>query len=175
MPAARLKCRATLKALCHRINVAGDTIMIDVTRSALQEKLGLKIIDKEENHESPLTISVPVKLQRRGVETKLIIQADGIGTRSPDANLITLIANARSWWQQLCNGDVDTIKEIADRVSMDAGDVSRILPLAFLSPKIVATILDGRQPVTLTAKALKRTGNLPLDWTAQAEYLGFGP
>lgn len=114
-----------------------------------------------------------MRFRRRGVETKLIIQADGVGARSLDATLITLVSKARSWWQQLTNGDAETINEIADRESMDAGDVSRILPLAFLSPKIVEAILNGRQPITLTAKALKRTGNLPLDWTEQAEHLGF--
>ena len=41
--------------------------------------------------------------------------------------------------------------EIAEAESMPASEVSRQLPLAFLSPRIVDAILQGRQPADLTA------------------------
>jgi hypothetical protein len=46
------------------------------------------------------------------------------------------------------------------------------LPLAFLAPDIVEAILQGRQPVELTALRLKRT-RLPLSWVEQRRLLGF--
>ncbi len=49
----------------------------------------------------------------------------------------------------------------------------RILPLAFLAPDIVKAILDGRQPVALTAESLRRLPALPTDWDAQRRLLGF--
>lgn len=40
------------------------------------------------------------------------------------------------------------------------GDVSHFLPLAFLAPDIVESILAGRQPLELTAEQPKRVGFL---------------
>lgn len=51
--------------------------------------------------------------------------------------------------------------------------MSRLLPLAFLSPKITEAILTGTQPVDLTAQRLSRITNLPSAWNEQAELLGF--
>ncbi len=55
---------------------------------------------------------------------------------------------------------------------MEQGDVSRCLPLAYLAPDIVETILQGRQPVELTVLRLKRT-RLPPSWVEQRCLLGF--
>ena len=48
--------------------------------------------------------------------------------------------------------------------------IRRLLGLAFLSPKLVEAILQGGQPVGLTATRLTEL-DLPLDWTAQHELL----
>jgi len=41
------------------------------------------------------------------------------------------------------------------------------------APGIVEAILDGRQPVELTAKRPLLREDLPLDWPAQRRQLGF--
>ena len=43
---------------------------------------------------------------------------------------------------------------------------------AFLAPDLGEAILDGTQPVALTAERLKRTGELPLLWDEQRAMLG---
>ena len=63
--------------------------------------------------------------------------------------------------------------EIAEAESMPASEVSRQLPLAFLSPRIVDAILQGRQPADLTAKALQHMGEILADWNRRAKALGF--
>jgi len=45
--------------------------------------------------------------------------------------------------------------------------------LAFISPDIAATIVDGRQPVELTANRLKQSLPLPMSWIDQRRVLGF--
>jgi hypothetical protein len=47
------------------------------------------------------------------------------------------------------------------------------LPLAYLAPDITQAILEGRQPVDLTAFRLKRIGALPVSWAEQRRLLGF--
>ena len=48
----------------------------------------------------------------------------------------------------------------------------RLLRLNYLAPDIVAAILDGEQPSSLTRKMLLY-GELPLDWALQRRMLGF--
>jgi len=60
------------------------------------------------------------------------------------------------------------------RENMDKADVSRILKLAFLAPTIVSDILNGKQPLELTAQSLMKTSsNLPACWSLQKAYLGY--
>jgi len=51
------------------------------------------------------------------------------------------------------------------------GYIRKILPLAFLAPDIVKTILAGHQSVTLSLKVLLQA-NLPDDWDAQRKIFG---
>jgi hypothetical protein len=39
--------------------------------------------------------------------------------------------------------------------------------ISFLAPDVVAAILDGRQPATLTRQKLARMTDLPPEWEAQ--------
>src|SRR5205814_2568404 len=48
--------------------------------------------------------------------------------------------------------------------------IRRLIGLAFLSPQLIETILQGRQPVALTATRLTEL-DLPLDWTEQQKLL----
>jgi len=44
---------------------------------------------------------------------------------------------------------------------------ARTLPLAFLEPAIVEAMIEGRQPIGLTPRTLKRIGMLPCSWPEQ--------
>ncbi len=65
------------------------------------------------------------------------------------------------------------MREISHKFTIDEGDVSRFLPLAFLAPDIVEAILRGWQPTGLTSETLKRLRNLPKSWEDQRKFLGF--
>ena len=71
------------------------------------------------------------------------------------------------WFDDLKSGKVTSISEIAERDNIDRNEVSRFLPLAFLAPDLVEKILNGQQPVSLTANRLKRMSDLPVDWQEQ--------
>ena len=60
---------------------------------------------------------------------------------------------------------------IVHREAADVGDVSRSLQLAFLAPDLVERIIDGTQPVALTAERLKPV-DVPLLWEDQRAMLG---
>ena len=57
---------------------------------------------------------------------------------------------------------------------MGAPYAARLMRLNYLAPNIVVMILNGRQPVGLTASQLISDTRLPLEWSAQRAALGFG-
>ena len=91
----------------------------------------------------------------------------------PDPQLCRLVARARLCFDQLASGEIPSVRIMAEHNGSHESDISRILPLAFLAPDIVEAILDGRQPVELTAESLKRLPALPTDWDAQRRLLEF--
>ncbi len=63
--------------------------------------------------------------------------------------------------------------EIADREGIDKPKVTRLLRLAFLSPRLERQIRDGEQPVAVTVKTLTRQHGLPLLWEEQEALVAF--
>jgi hypothetical protein len=45
--------------------------------------------------------------------------------------------------------------------------VGRVIRLAFLAPDIVESIVEGRQPTSLTAEAVTQHIDIPLEWRSQ--------
>ncbi len=118
------------------------------------------------------SILVPLAVKRRGVETRLLI---GGGDKRPSITILTWCEASLTHepGEALASGAVTSSKEIALAENIPVFEVSRQLPLAFLSPTIVEFILQGRQPIALTAKGLQRLSDLPLVWDLQAHILGF--
>ena len=83
--------------------------------------------------------------------------------------MIDLVARAHIYLGALSAGRERL--EIAAQYGVHPEDVSRLLPLAFLSPHIVSAIITGHQPADLTARYLSRQIDLPLDWVAQEKLL----
>ncbi len=104
---------------------------------------------------------------------KLVTTDEREGPPAPDAHLFAAVAQGRHWFAQIRGGEVQSVRDLAERHGVNQGDVSRILPLGLLAPDIVEAILAGRQPTELTAARLKRVRDLPLSWAEQREILGF--
>ncbi|MGJ8560644.1 MAG: hypothetical protein ACSHX3_10440 [Litorimonas sp.] len=106
-------------------------------------------------------------MRRRGVEIKLIIGGQALG--EPDPELIKLIAMGRDWYEGLKSDRYTSQLEIGCEHGFDKADVSRILNLAFMSPKIVSEIIAGHHPVEMTMGSLKvSAGKLPACGNDQA-------
>ena len=91
---------------------------------------------------------------------------------SRDEHLVRIVARSYKWMQQLIAGEVVSLKTLAADEGLDPAEISRLLPLACLSPDIVEAILAGRQPANLTVERLKRLPDLPLEWSKQHQLLG---
>ena len=160
---------AMLPALLRRVTVSGGTIRIELSNRALLDgTTGPGMIDTIEPGQ-PATIEVPFQLRRRGVEIRLVLRAEGAET--PDDKLVSLVARSHRWRDQLTSGAITSIREIAQAEGIDGGDVSRLLPLAFLAPEIVEALMNGRQGVELTAEKMRQILPIPCSWSEQRHQL----
>ena len=114
---------------------------------------------------SALSLQLPVRQRRRGVETRLII---GATQPARDDILIANIARAEQWRAALSSGD--DLATIAARDGITVKYLGQMLPFAFLSPKLIRAILEGRQPPALTTNWIRRRG-LPVSWADQDRIL----
>ena len=120
-----------------------------------------------------MTRDIPLQIKRRGVEMRLVIERGDSSRPKVDPILLKEIARAHRCFQALLTRRVASIAELAAREGVDDRYVSNVLPLAFLAPEIVEAIVRGAQPADLTATKLVRGIDLPLDWQAQKQALGF--
>jgi hypothetical protein len=81
------------------------------------------------------------------------------------------MTQAYVWHKKLINGEVRSIRQLANIYGYSERPVAKTLRLAFLAPDIMESILDGSQPEALTVRDLQE--RLPLDWQGQRKALGF--
>jgi site-specific DNA recombinase len=79
--------------------------------------------------------------------------------------LLTAIAKARGWIDDIRLGRIASFAEIAEREVQGERHIRLLAPLAFLSPRIIAAIVDGTAPADLTVTGLAKT--LPYSWCEQ--------
>jgi len=159
-----------IRPMLCRVVLGDGEVRITLARGPLRAALGLpNDMHNDEVHE----VTVPARLSTSGVGLKLVVD-DGVDRRrAPDPALIKLIARAHKWWEQLQSGQAASIRELAAAEQASRSHVGRVLRLAFLAPDIVEAILDGRQPVGLSAKRQLLHTQQPYDWSEQRHLLGF--
>ncbi|MCM2396730.1 hypothetical protein NBH19_11670 [Rhizobium sp. S95] len=116
-------------------------------------------------------ITLPLTIKRRGVESRIVLDGVHQQKAAPDQDLIALIGKAHLYLQLLTDGSGTNIADLCRIYGLSNSDISRILPMAFLSPKITEAILTGMQPADLTVAKLTRMLELPVEWQAQQEIL----
>jgi hypothetical protein len=120
-----------------------------------------------------IELTAAVEFKRRGAALKLVLPgvASHRNVRSKcDPVLVKAIARGRAWFDELAAGRVRSLHELALRDGITRRYIRRLVGLAFLSPKLVETILQGRQADELTATYLTEL-DLPLDWAEQHRLL----
>ncbi len=161
-----------VRDLVDRVELGARSITLMLRQNVLRTRLGLSEVGSVDAKDLLLTIQEPIELRRRGVEAKLVFRKGGAEGTNVDEGISRMIGNAHCWFERLASGDVPSIRDMAHCENLSETEITRVLPLAFLAPDIVETILDGRQPVEMTATSLRRISSLPTDWAHQSRVLG---
>ncbi len=85
--------------------------------------------------------------------------------------LVLAIARAKLWMRDLRSGEYADTMAIAQRFRLSDAHVRRILRFGYLAPDIVETIIEGRQPRSMTVKRLLK--GIPCVWADQRAAFGF--
>lgn len=144
--------------LVARVHLESDQITIGVDVSTVVEL-----------PDCILQLMVPVGFRRRGIQKRLILTEEPSALHDPrvDAALLKAIVRARVWFDDLANSRVASLEEVGRRERISDRYVGSLMSLAFLAPDIVAGVVDGTQPMTLTTQELVMRTNLPIAWDHQ--------
>ena len=119
-----------------------------------------------------LRLAISAQLKRAGKEMKFVINGADQGS-TPDASLVRLLIRAHSLARRFAARPASNLEDVGAQEGMGAPYAARLMRLNFLAPDIVVAILNGRQPVSLTARKLMTDTRLPFAWPEQRVALGF--
>jgi len=162
-----------LKSTVIRIVVRQQNVQILLSKQALQDAL----LGPQENDapivqdsENLITLETTAQLARHGGEMRLQLSPDAPGSKArSDPSLLRAIARAYDWADRMVRGEIANQRSIAAKTGHNERYVSRILPLAFLSPDLIEAILEGKQMARLSLHGNLR--NIPADWSQQRAML----
>ncbi len=169
-----------VRSLAERLRVGDIALLGSVIASVLVAEMRLDLmldpaviaeslgVTPDEVLPDLLTLTTPLMLGRRGIELKLVA---GDRRSTPDPTFQRVLARSHAWLRDLKAGT--TLTEIARADGHSESYIRTRLPLALLSPRIQAAILDGTLAPHLTVDALIRM-DLPASWREQEARLGLG-
>ena len=168
--------RVLVQALVARIDVRPESVEISIRPDAVSEVVkpdvdAARLINSAEG--LLLQLSVPARVKRTGMETRLIVAAITDAPR-PESHrsLLRLLGQARHFADLAVAGGGKTAKELAREAGVSPSYYTRVFRLNFLAPSIVTSILQGRQPVDLSAKRLLLAGEIRPSWAEQIAIMG---
>jgi DNA invertase Pin-like site-specific DNA recombinase len=169
--------RAILCPLVERVIVRQNTIHVAIRPSAIaavaDDEFASADRTRAATEAAQFVLSIPARLKRVGMETKLMIDGPaGNCRREPDRGLLRIVAKAYRYREMLLAAHGKPIIALAAEAGVSGSYFSRLVKLSFLSPEIIQAIIRGRQPQELNAKYLARLAGPPTSWSDQKVLLG---
>jgi site-specific DNA recombinase len=121
------------------------------------------------------TITLPWTTPSFAAVKGIIHQPSEKPTIKPESRdaLLTAIAKPRGWIDAIRLSRCASFAEIAGQEVVGERHIRLLAPLAFLSPRIIAAIVDGTAPAELTVTGLAKA--LPYSWAEQDQRIGLRP
>jgi site-specific DNA recombinase len=121
---------------------------------------------------SPTLFSVPWSTAAFSEVKGILHSPAQRSTLSPESRdaLLTAIAKARGWIEDLVEGRITSFAEIAKREGKVERHIRLLFPLAFVSPRIIGAIMDSSAPPDLNVTGLAQP--LAHSWNQQESRIG---
>jgi hypothetical protein len=97
------------------------------------------------------------------------IESDSIEAAVPNNALLTALAKAYAWQEQLESGEFEDLEDIAKEQGVDRSYVGRMLQLTSLAPDIVESILAGQAFADISLQHCRK--GIPVSWEEQRRVL----
>lgn len=162
----------TVSTTLKKVTVGRERVCLIFSRTGLLALISADISTITDESDE-IEINLNVKMQRCGIESKLIIEGQGPGSahkRTVHA-IQEALSKAMKWNQALISGEVATMKALAEKEGVAQRYLALLIKLAWLSPEIMQAIIRGQIPATLSLDKLKK--GFSLDWHEQWQDLGF--
>jgi hypothetical protein len=119
-----------------------------------------------------VVVSVPVRFYRRNGRQMILadsIESDSTEAAVPNNALLTALAKAYAWQEQLESGQFEDLEDIAKEQGVDRSYVGRMLQLTSLAPDIVESILAGQAFADISLRDFRK--GIPVSWEEQRRIL----
>ena len=149
----------------ERITVRSGAIEIQLVKAdASQEERGGHDLSDRAKARLNLVVPWPTTAQT-SVKGILDSSSSTVALSANRDRLLTAIARARAWVQDLIDGRAASFAEIAKREGKVERHIRLLAPLAFVSPRLLSEIIDGPVRSDLTVTGLAQ--GLAYSWTKQ--------
>jgi site-specific DNA recombinase len=173
-PPTVLADRELIERHVARVVVKPQTLDISLIpmSAASAEADNPSLTDLAPNLHLPTMIALPWTAPSFAARKGILHEPTTKPTMKPESRdaLLTAIAKARGWIDNIRLGRIASFAAIAERESVGERYIRLLAPLAFLSPRIVAAIADGTAPADLTVTGLAKA--LPYAWAEQEQRIG---
>jgi site-specific DNA recombinase len=126
----------------------------------------VKVVADGANMEGEQQNKTIVLKARRAYRNRVVVLDEGRG--EPDPVVLKALARAHEWRSWLEKGEALSYQEMASKAGVTPGHVQKVLPLAFLAPRLTRELLQGGRRLSGGLMARLRRG-IPLDWDQQLD------
>jgi len=147
-----------------------DAIDLHLVRATVRQgeiEIAIRSAATEQDAEPPASIKrvafTPVGNLAKGVRHR---PSSSAGLTDGDrTSLLAAIARSRAWIDTILSDPAETFETIAGREGRSERYIKLLAPLAYVSPRLIEALADGRPIAELTVTALAKS--LPLAWPEQ--------
>jgi hypothetical protein len=133
-----------------------------------QDHLKMKIADGDDADGVAKEIKVARSTETRG--SSILLEGNEGSENTRNEGLIQTVVRAHVWVQCLQDGTYDSIEQLAEANRLHPKVIRQNLRLAFLSPSVTFSILEGRLSAGLSLARIPKL--LSLSWTQHRSLLG---
>lgn len=148
------------------MTISARKLCIELAAEAVDEHVETRSGSGVTHRGDAIIFERAIALARPRNASTILNPMSATGAQRMDRALVRAVALAHVWSKKLESGEVGSVVDLAETERRCLQYTTKLLPLAYLAPDLVAMIVEGRQPRALTLSALLAKP-LPLDWSAQ--------